>query len=267
MIRRILLTVCVIFTYIVCSAQTERIDSVGSDKKMNGDTVTLKSHTGVSLGKDSVSDHYNLSFRYNPAGEPSFNYRMDHPLELKIPEMRFTPGQAAIFSWTNGAVSASGGRNIYPGLMRIDSGSIGVNQRVGNFTLNAGGVVNKYGYFRGLHTQYGLNGSIAYHFSSEVSFTVFGTYYIGRPPVMGGNLPMSPAMVGYYGVSKFGGYADYSAGERFGILVGGQAVQQVGTYQYEPEPIETPYLKVGSGKKKIAVGLPVGQILYGIFKR
>ena len=34
---------------------------------------------------------------------------------------------------------------------------------------------------------------------------------------------------------------------------------------YEMEPILTPYINVGHGKKKIGIGLPVGQIIYGIF--
>lgn len=227
----------------------------------------LKTHSGIPFVKDTVSDYCELSFRYNPVVDPLFNYRMVQPQELDVPGLSFVPGQATIFSWSTGEVIAEGGRTVYPGLMQIDSGSIGVYQRVGNFTLYAGGIVNKYGYFRGLHTQYGLNGSITYSFSPKVSFTAFGTYYFGKPPIMGGNLPMPPAMVGYYGVSKFGGYINYDAGERAGVLVGGQIVQQVGTHQYEPEPIVTPYFKVGRGKKKIAIGLPVGQILHGILRR
>lgn len=267
MAHRMFLLICIFFSRFVCYAQTERVDTVEFEHNLNGDSIKIKTHAGVPIVKDTVSDYYSMSFRYDPVSDPLFNYRMVKPLELNVPELSFTPGQATIFSWRTGEVIATGGRAVYPGLMQIDSGSIGLYQRAGNFSLYAGGIVNKYGYFRGLHTQYGLNGSITYSFSPKVSFTAFGTYYFGKPPIMGGNLPMPPAMVGFYGVSKFGGYVNYDAGERVGVLVGGQAVQQVGTQKYEPEPIFTPYFKVGNGKKKVVIGLPVGQILHGILKR
>ena len=73
---------------------------------------------------------------------------------------------------------------------------------------------------------------------------------------------MSPAMLGYYQRSAFGGYINYRINERTGILVGGQAVQQTGTNKYQFEPIVTPYYKVG----KVVIGLPVGQILNGIIR-
>lgn len=267
MAHKIFLLIGLYFSCFVCYAQIEQVDTLEIEHKLNRDTVMLKTHSGIPFVKDTVSDYCELSFRYNPVVDPLFNYRMVQPQELDVPGLSFVPGQATIFSWSTGEVIAEGGRTVYPGLMQIDSGSIGVYQRVGNFTLYAGGIVNKYGYFKGLHTQYGLNGSITYSFSPKVSLTAFGTYYFGKPPIMGGNLPMPPAMVGYYGMSKFGGYINYDAGERAGVLVGGQIVQQVGTHQYEPEPIVTPYFKVGRGKKKIAIGLPVGQILHGILRR
>lgn len=267
MVHRLFLLIGLIFCAFVCYAQIERVDTLEFEHKLNGDTVMLKTHSGIPFVKDTVSDYCELSFRYNPVVDPLFNYRMVQSQELNVPGLSFVLGQAPIFSWSTGEVIAEGGRAVYPGLMQIDSGSIGLYQRVGSFNLYAGGIVNKYGYFRGLHTQYGLNGSITYSFSPKVSFTAFGTYYFGKPPIMGGSLPMPPAMVNYYGVSKFGGYINYDAGERAGVLVGGQIVQQVGTHQYEPEPIVTPYFKVGNSKRKIAIGLPVGQILHGILRR
>lgn len=261
MTHRMFLIVCFILSSFVCHAQTEHNDSVELGHKLNGDTTALK-----FIGRESAPEHYNLSLQYHPAEDPLFCYRMFQPLELNIPELSFSPGQATLYSWRTGEVIATGGMAVYPGLMQIDSGSIGLYQREGNFTFYAGGMANKYGYFRGLHTQYGLNGSISYSFSPKVSFTAFGTYYFGKPPIFAGNLPMPPAMVGYYGVSRFGGYVNYNVGERFGVMVGVQTVQQIGTHRYEPEPIVTPYFKIGSGSKKIMIGLPVGQILYHIIR-
>ena len=75
-------------------------------------------------------------------------------------------------------------------------------------------------------------------------------------------------MLGYYDVSGFGGYVNYKATEHFGILVGGQAVERHGPRNYyEVEPIATPYVNIGRGKKKVGIGLPVGQIIYGLFGR
>ena len=209
MAHRIFLLIGLFFSCFFCYAPIERVDTLEFEHKLSGDTVMLKTNSGIPFVKDNVSDYYESSFRYNHVTDPLFNYRMVQPQELSVPGLSATPGQATMFSWCTGEVVATGARAVYPGLMQIDSGSIGVYQSVGSLTLYAGGIVNKYGYFRGLHTQYGLNGSITYSFSPKVSFSAFGTYYFGKPPIMGGNLPMPPAMVGYYGVSKFGGYINY----------------------------------------------------------
>lgn len=150
--------------------------------------------------------------------------------------------------------------------MQIDSGTVGVYQRIGNVTFHAGAIANKYSFFHGLTTQYGLDGSLTYQFSHKISFTAFGTYYFRQHPMMsGGSLP-APSIAGYFCVSKFGGYINYDASDRVGVLVGGQAVQQLGTQNYKAEPIVTPYIKFGSGKNKFAIGLPVGQILNGLLR-
>ena len=74
-------------------------------------------------------------------------------------------------------------------------------------------------------------------------------------------------MMGFYNVSRFGGYVDYGFSEHFGVDIGAQGVQQIGSTRYELEPIVTPYLKMGHGKSKVKIGLPVGQILYHILKK
>ena len=84
---------------------------------------------------------------------------------------------------------------------------------------------------------------------------------------MANGAPMPPAMIGFYNVSRFGGYVDYGVSENFGVEVGAQAVQTIGTSKYKPEPIVTPYIKAGNGKVKVKVGLPVGQILYHAIRK
>ena len=169
-----------------------------------------------------------------------------------------TPGMAIIPLWKNAQFIAAGDIRDMPGLMQIHSGAIGINQNIGNVSLYMGAVANKYGYFNGLHTQYGVSGNLQYRFTPKLSFTAFGTYYFGRTK----GFPLLPSMIGYYGASNFGGYMSYQFNQTFGVDVGAQTVQQFGTNRYRVEPIVTPTVKLG----KVKLGLPVGQILHGIIR-
>lgn len=230
---------------------------------------------------DSVKNVFSLS---NPPYQ-DLGYFKFPPWVLPCPELKTTalstlvikdwtmplrtviPGLSTLFQWGNGGVVANGFSATYPGLMKIDSGSLGIYQRIGNLSYYIGGVANKYGYFKGINTQYGINGSISYQFTPDFSLTAFGAYYFGRPSMMCNGLPMPPSMIGYYGLSRFGGYFDYRISERFGVKIGGQAVQQFGLNRFEFEPIATPYIKAGTGKRKFRIELPVGQILYNSLKK
>lgn len=189
-------------------------------------------------------------------------YKPYESAAFQIPSFSVMPGQANLYSWCNGSITATGAERDMPGLMHIDNGAIGVFQNYGNISLHLGVEANKYGFYQGLHTQYGITGNISYYLSPHLSFTAYGTYYFGAPPIMNGGLPVTPGIVGYYQRSTFGGYMNYRINDRSGILVGGQAVQQTGTNKYQFEPVVTPYFKVG----KVVIGLPVGQILNGIVR-
>ena len=87
---------------------------------------------------------------------------------------------------------------------------------------------------------------------------------------MPNNSPLLPAMLGFYRTSRFGGYFNYDTSEHFGIQLGAQMVEKMGPQArtlYHFEPIATPYFNIGSGKNKVRIGLPIGQILYGIFQQ
>lgn len=185
--------------------------------------------------------------------------------DLTVPALNFRPGEPSLFRWGTGEITVAGGSAAYPGLMQIDSGSVGINQSFGNFGVYLGGNANKYGWFRGLDTQYGINGSLRYKFSPRFYATVYGEYYFGSSPVMANGMPMPPSMLGYYGYNNFGGYFDYDINEHFGIQFGGQMVRPTYEKRYEFEPIATPYFKIG--KKKVRVGIPVGQILYHLIRK
>jgi len=242
-------------------AQNETADSVAG-RRLHGDANlnTLTRPDSIKSQGYSISSATDL----NPAFDDLFfSYRLARPLDLQVPKLSFIPGQTMLFHWNSGAIVASGGVRPFPGMMQIESGAVGIYQNAGNFTFHVGGLANKYGYFRGLHTQYGIEGSISYQFSPKLSIKAFGEHYSGRPPSMANGMPMPPSMIGYYGRSTFGGYIDYQINERWGVQTGVQTVQQIGTNRYEAEPIVTPYYRIN---KKVAIGLPIGQILYHILK-
>ena len=200
---------------------------------------------------------------------PSLNIECKLPshFDVILPSYTFSPGKADLFRWAKGGIIVSGFTSTYPGLMKIESGSIGMFQKIGDLSVYIGGVANKFGYVSGVHTQYGINGTISFQINPNLSLITFGAYYFGRPPVMQTGLPMPPSMIGYYNVSRFGGYFDYRISEKLGVKVGGQAVYQTGTDRYEFEPIATPYINASSGKRRIKIELPVGQILYNTLKK
>ena len=229
--------------------------------------ITVKSYAVPdSVSKNpanfSVSDSLSSAKGYShdlPLDMPTSNFELPTPIKTIASDRNTVlPGMAVIPLWRNSQFIATGDIQVMPGLMQIHSGTIGINQNIGNLSLYMGAVANKYGYFNGLHSQYGVSGNLQYHISPRLSFTAFGTYYFGRP----NGFPLLPAMIGYYRTSTFGGYMSYQFNETFGVDVGAQTVQQFGTNRYRVEPIVTPTVKVG----KVKIGLPVGQILHGIIR-
>ncbi len=237
------------------------------------DSVLSKSDI-ISIPEYQISQHPGIFSSYADVLIHNTNYYLEkniyipyfynNPVDLASEDLSITPGQAVPFSWNNGEVVAKGEIRSFYGLMQIESGTIGINQSLGNLSIYAGVMANKYGFYNGLHTQYGVNGILSYQLAPRLSLTAFGEYYLGQPPYMANGMPMSPAMAGFYARSAFGGYVDYQINERFGVEAGAQAVQQLGTNRYEAEPIVTPYVKIG---KKVKIGLPVGQILYHILRK
>ena len=186
---------------------------------------------------------------------------------LSLPDLSFYPGMAVPVAWAGGYIAASGGITRFPGLMLINSGDLTLHQQMGRFMLSAGASATKYGFYMGVHTQYGIHGDITYRFSPVVSLSAFASCYFGAPPLVSGGLPMPPAMLGYYAVPTIGAVVNYQPADRFGVELGVQAVQHIGSSRYEPEPVVTPYFTTGRGKNRVRIGLPVGQILYGIMRR
>lgn len=233
--------------------QTEPADSVDIDLLPDNPEMMTSRLEGMASGinLDSLSYSRRL-FLYGPG----------HRFDYGAPELKYAPGETTLFAMPGARFIATGATTTMPGLMTVNSGAIGITGQIDNLSLYAGAIANKYGYYLGVHNQYGVNATMSYAFSPDMSATLFGSYYFGNPPALGDGLPLPPAMIGYYATSKFGGYMDYRINERFGVMVGAQAVQRVGTRRYEAEPIVTPYVSFG----KVQIELPVGQILNGILR-
>ncbi len=241
-------------------AQTEissipvEVDSIGIENAIIADSII----SGDMLLSPTLSGP-RLPVRFYPNTQ---YYKPYESATFQIPSLSFVPGQSNLYSWRNGSITATGAEMDMPGLMHIYNGGIGISQNHEKISLYLGVEANKYGFYQGLHTQYGITGNLSYYLSPHITFTAYGTYYFGAPPTMSGGLPMLPGMLGYYQRSTFGGYLNYRINDKYGVLVGGQAVQQTGTQKYQFEPVVTPYFKIG----KVVIGLPVGQILNGIIR-
>ena len=237
-----------------------------SSFQLEGDSIRIEN--SIITHSNTSGDLFPLPILSAPRIPLSFTninyhkYKSYSDSTVLIPSLSFMPGQSNLYSWRNGSITATGAQTDMPGLMHIDNGAIGIFQSYENINLYVGVEANKYGFYQGVHTQYGITGNLSYILSHHLSFTAYGTYYFGVPPTLNGGLPMSAAMLGYYQRSTLGGYINYRINERTGVLVGGQAVQQTGTHKYQLEPIVTPYFKVG----KVVIGLPVGQMLNGIIR-
>lgn len=225
------------------------------------DSIPRENFHSEPLTPDSLSivDYY----RYVMSLPAPAYFDKDAGIAVPIYVEPFSPGIANIYSWNSGMITASGSRKQMPGLMAIESGSVIFNQQFGRWDISVGVQANKYAGFRFLHTQYGVNARISYSLSDRVRLEAFGQFYFDKSPQSANGMPLylSPGLAGYYNPSFFGGYADISINNHWGIMVGAQAERQMHTGIYRVEPIATPYYRIN---KNVSIGLPVGQILYNI---
>lgn len=260
---RIITSILFSSIFLIGYCQSESRDSL-LYVPMGIDSLQLQS----PLNQDSLrifENNYRIEVS-EPVWEDFNPRRVTDTKEIYIPGLNFTPGQAVLYNWHTGGIIATGGSESYPGLMNVANGSVGASQSFGNFDVYMGATANKYAWYRGLYTQYGVNGAVSYQFTPRLSATLYGSYYFGKRPYMANGMPLPPSLLGYYDYTKFGGCINYEINERFGVAVGAQAVKNTYGTRYEFEPIATPYVKVGR-KKKVEIGLPVGQILYQILRR
>jgi hypothetical protein len=245
--------------------QIKRYDTINDKSVISGYTRLNPARQNFDVnGNDSVYNYvkiYPLNIDYVMVDSLSYKRAYTHY------NINYELGRSNLFEWHNGEIAILGQSMSYPGMMQVNTGTIGISQSLGNFSVCIGAIANKYGWYNGLKTQYGLTGSLYYQISPKLSFKIYGIYYLGSDPRLINGMYLPPSMLGYYGYTKFGGYLNYNVNNQFGILMGGQIVRRTYSNIYEFEPIATPYIKVGKGKKKIGIGLPVGQILNGLFSK
>lgn len=229
-------------------------EAVGNGK--TPDSPSLPSIAGQELSpKDSLIDS-RIS-----GTQPSLS--TPYPTQLQ-PFTISVPTDGRIAVWNSGGLFANGGSASLPGMMGVESGSLIFMQQAGRFTFTAHGDAMKYGYFGGLQTIFGFGGSISYRFSDRVSMTLFGSYYTSlNNATTFRHAGMTPGMMGYTAIPNFGGYVDYSIGDRWGVKVGAQAYRSSMTNRYEAQPIVIPYYRLS---KHAEIGVDVGGILYQLIK-
>lgn len=165
-------------------------------------------------------------------------------------------GIAPISIWESGAFYASGSAASMPGLMGIESGALNITQQIGDITFTGSFNADKYGYYRGLTTTYGVSGNIVWHINDTFSLTIFGSHSFN-------SIYINPQTLPYMRATSYGGYLGINLHERWGVNVGAQRVYNSATGQWETVPIMQPYYRLN---KRDAIGVDLGGILYEVIR-
>ncbi len=165
-------------------------------------------------------------------------------------------GGATLASWDGGMVYATGAVTSLQGLAGIERGRVTFLQQLGPLSVSMWGEAAKYGYFRGLTTQYGFGGSATWTFNPTLSLTVFGSYYNTNPW-------QSSAMAPYFASTNYGGYLGINFNDHWGVDVGAQRSFESYNNRWATRPIVAPYYKMDNGAK---IQVDVGGIVYGLLE-
>ncbi len=245
---RNLLAILLLPTAGILSAQ-EVTQSIENEAKPKTETSAPE----ISLPPPSFLDYqfptppamgYSIAPSYGSSYNEPFNFSND-------PTANNFAGAALIHGWNNGMIYAEGSHNHYPGMLGIESGSLNLMQRLGNLTLSGSLSANKFGYFRGLSTIYGVSGSASWKFNDRWAFTVFGAYHGNA------NLPYA-AMAGYAPATRYGGYFSFNFHEKWGVDLGAQRMQSYGN-GWQTVPIIAPYYRI---KDDVKIQIDMGGILH-----
>lgn len=168
---------------------------------------------------------------------------------------RFSATASPLPEW----IIFSSAEQTFPGMMQIQSATVGFAANAGKFAYGAHAGAIKYGSFNSLVTSYYIGGEMSYRFSPTVSMTVFGTYY-SRNPYLG------MAAYPFVQTTDFGGYVTLTPSSAFSLSLGARSYYDPFMRRYEIDPIIAPTVKVGKVKIGVDFGHAAKECLQGLFQ-
>lgn len=146
--------------------------------------------------------------------------------------------------------TAVGTYRSYIGLMDVQSVSGNMQYNLGAITMQGGLITNRYHYYRGIISQYGISGQIVYSFNPNLSATIFGTYYNTNPFISMAAFPFVPT-------TSYGGYMTVG-NNSFYMNLGVERRYNTFERKMETVPIISPAFKISN---KVIIELPLGDLV------
>ena len=146
--------------------------------------------------------------------------------------------------------TAVGTYRSYIGLMDVQSVSGNMQYSFGAINMQGALIANRYHYYRGIISQYGISGQIVYSFNPNLSATIFGTYYNTNPFISMAAFPFVPT-------TSYGGYMTVG-NNSFYMNLGVERRYNTFERKMETVPIISPAFKISN---KVTVELPLGDLV------
>lgn len=168
-------------------------------------------------------------------------------------------GYMPLWAWKNINIDVSGEQQHYIGLANISSGTMAVDLSLPNLYIRLYGKANKFSYYHGLQTVWGMGGIINYQISRRLSLCAFGEFYTRNPYIGHAAMPYLP-------YNCYGGYLRVETSGPVNMDLGVQSRYNAYDRSWETLPIVRPYLNTKS-KVKLGIdfGSPIKNILMSIF--
>lgn len=146
--------------------------------------------------------------------------------------------------------TAVGTYRSYIGLMDVQSVSGNMQYSFGAINMQGGLIANRYHFYRGIISQYGISGQIVYSFNPNLSATIFGTYYNSNPFISMAAFPFVPT-------TSYGGYMTVG-NNSFYMNLGVERRYNTFERKMETVPIISPAFKISN---KVTFELPLGDLV------
>ena len=147
-------------------------------------------------------------------------------------------------------LTATGAYRSYIGLMDVQSVSGNMQYSFGAINMQGALIANRYHYYRGIISQYGISGQIVYSFNPNLSATIFGTYYNTNPFISMAAFPFVPT-------TSYGGYMTVG-NNSFYMNLGVERRYNTFEHKMETVPIISPAFKISN---KVTIELPLGDLV------